>query len=326
MKKIFVFKLSASLLLSFLIMTAFCSVYYNVPVHHENKDGATDYSWEKNVLYSSMTEGFGYGKTNNEGYMNSFDYTDETRVDVLIMGSSHLQGLAIPQNKNCASILNDMLENKCVYNISIAGHNLKTVINNLENALTKYKPETVIIEADNLLVKKEEIDKTINNEIPEISSTSSGLVNLLQHNPFLRLMYSQIKSLAQSQGENNPTYNISEIDIDKDSVRDLFKYLQDISKEHNTNIVIFYNPAVFIDENGEMQANKNNSEIETYESISHENGIYFIDISERYLNEYRNYNIVPTGFNNTGITKGHINADGHRMLAEELLELLKEID
>ena len=50
-----------------IILTAFCFLYYNVPVHVKCEDKTTDYVWEKNKFYSRGTEGFAMGKTNNEG-------------------------------------------------------------------------------------------------------------------------------------------------------------------------------------------------------------------------------------------------------------------
>ena len=130
-------------------LTLFSYLYYNPPIHSVCLDGATDYIWEKNMIYNRATEGIGYGKTNNEGYMNLYDYQSGMNIDVLVMGSSHLEAQFIPLEKNAVSLLNSKSQRTKAYNISISGHSFKVCVNNLEAALSKYKPEYVVIEKGN---------------------------------------------------------------------------------------------------------------------------------------------------------------------------------
>ena len=81
-------RIFASGVLAILFLTLFSFFYYNIPVSVEMSDESTDWKWEANFFYSRGTEGFAWGKTNNDGYLNAFDYSEETPLDVLIMGSS----------------------------------------------------------------------------------------------------------------------------------------------------------------------------------------------------------------------------------------------
>ena len=312
-----------SSIISFIILTLFCSVYYNVPVHHTNEDGSTDYSWESKVLYSSMTEGFGIGRTNNEGYMNVNDYNEEM-VDVLIMGSSHLQGLAVPLKDTCVSIMNEQLKDKQCYSIAIAGHNFKVCLNNLDNALKKYKPSIVVIEMDSLLLDEEEINKVINNEIPEITSVSNEFINFLQHNQFLRLMYSQINSFKGSSDKNNQIDSDSSNNTfnQRKAIQKLMNYIVSISDTYNTDVIILYNPNIALSNEDGMIINENKNNIEIYKEACEENDIVFLDMSKKYMEEFLINNILPVGFNNTSIGVGHINKNGHKMIAEELVRII----
>ena len=112
MKQLFLYtkRVLISGVIAFLVLTLFCFLYFNVPVHHVCLDGATDYVWEENKFYSRATEGVGYGRTNNEGYMNVYDYNENTVIDVLVMGSSHIEDQFIPLNNNMCTILNAELE------------------------------------------------------------------------------------------------------------------------------------------------------------------------------------------------------------------------
>ena len=60
--------------------------------------------------------------------------------------------------------------------------------------------------------------------------------------------------------------------------------------------------------------------------LCEENGIYFISMTERFLNEYAKDYTIPYGFMNTSVAKGHLNENGHRMLADEVYRLITRIE
>lgn len=309
--------------IAFIALTFFCCVYYNVPIHKQTKDGATDYSWEPYKNYSSMIEGYGKGKTNNEGYMNIYDYEDGMNIDVLVMGSSHLQGLQIDINDNCSTLLNSMLEDKNVYNIAIAGHNFKTCISNLENALNKYKPKIVVIETSRINLSNKEIEDTINDQIPEIKSNENPVIKFLQRNPLLRLLYNQYENYKSNTNDEEDTSS-SQSDFCEKGTNNLLAYINDTCIAYDVKPIIIYHPTVSINKD-EMIVNRDINVSNNFAKLCEMNSITFIDMSNRYIQEYENSNIVPTGFNNTGVAKGHINKYAHKMFAEELYKAIQEM-
>lgn len=56
------------------------------------------------------------------------------------------------------------------------------------------------------------------------------------------------------------------------------------------------------------------------------NGVYFLDMSERFLSEYAKNYTLPYGFINSSVGKGHMNRYGHKMFAEEIYALIKRIE
>ena len=86
-------------LLAFALLCFFCLLYYNVPVHDVNPTGATEYKWEPGRFYSRGTEGFAMGRTNSDGFNNLFDYAPGDPIDILLMGSSHMEGFNVAQGK-----------------------------------------------------------------------------------------------------------------------------------------------------------------------------------------------------------------------------------
>ena len=57
-------------------------------------------------------------------------------IDVLVMGSSHMQGFQVMQKYNTANVLSE-LSGRIIYNIGMGGHGLPVCISNLEAALKK---------------------------------------------------------------------------------------------------------------------------------------------------------------------------------------------
>ena len=62
---------------------------------------------------------------------------------------------------------------------------------------------------------------------------------------------------------------------------------------------------------------------EVFRQVCQEYGVTLVDMSDRFIREYNNSHEAPYGFNNTTIGKGHFNRTGHRMVAEELLNVLR---
>lgn len=314
--------------MAFLALTLFGYLYYNVPVHFTDKDGATDYVWEHDVIYNRATEGFGYGKTNNEGYMNLYDYEQGMPIEVLIMGSSHLEAQFIPAKDNASSILDEKLGTKNVYNISISGHSFKVCVNNLKAALQKYSPSFVVIETGNLVFSDDYIDSILTGDVEEKGSYSEGMLGILQQNPFLRLMYTQIESIANKYDdieadESNTT--VSDVSINECLTDQLLKHIRTIADNYDTKIIILYHPDIVIESDGNMRIGTKTIS-EGFDNLCRSNGILFVDMTYRFLSEYENAHIIPKGFFNTAIGSGHLNREGHRMIADELYKILKELD
>ena len=55
-------------------------------------------------------------------------------------------------------------------------------------------------------------------------------------------------------------------------------------------------------------------------------GVVFVDATERFREEYEKNDVWAYGFCNAGIVTGHLNADGHRMVADVLAEKIRELE
>lgn len=318
-------------IIAFVILTLFCFLYYNVPVHSANRDGSTDYKWEANVFYSRGTEGFAWGKTNNDGFCNLFDYDDDMKIDILVMGSSQMEAFNVDMSQSTASRLNALRENETVYNIGTSGHTFLTCASNLGAALNKYQPtHYVVIGTGSVSFSDEAMTLAISGETPEIPSNDGGIIGLLQKNPCLRLIYSQIRKFAKLSAEDIEDAEDIEVLDESDALNnenlldDLLRKMSVLAEECGAKLIIVYHPGINIAADGAIDIVTDQDSITQFKRLCDANGIQFLDMSNRFKEEYGNTYILPYGFSNTPVGSGHLNKYGHAMIADELYKLISE--
>lgn len=328
-----------------LILTLLYFFYDSTPLIYPNRDSTTDYKWESNTLYFYGTEGYGWGKTNNEGFMNMFDYDNGMKIDVLIMGSSHMEALQVGMRQSTASKLNALLENETVYNIGFHTHPFTTCARNFRSALNKYQPtKYVVIETPEALFSNEKIALAISEEKPtfKMPSYTDGIIGFLRKSsPFLRRMHKKMKEyyaswlaireyyaswLAGDEKGAEGLQNFAESDTvtNEKSLDDLLRKMSTLAEEYGTKVIIAYHPYISIASDGTMNLNDDENAITQFKRLCNANGMLFLDMSERFKEEYEKNYILPYGFSNSPVGQGHMNKYGHAMMAEELYKLILE--
>ena len=313
---------------AFFAMTFFCMFYYNSPVHFPNSSGATDHIWTPNTFYSQCREGISNGKTNNEGFMNSFDYETGMNINVLIMGSSHMEAGNVLMSESTVSKLNALLGSNTAYNIGISGHTFPICCNNLESALMYYHPsEYVVIETSKLDFTDDELSSILDGSIPELADHSDGILGMLSKNPFLRLTYYQIKGFLEQGGDkkeadiSNKSFGNT---VDNLLLDNVLSYIANIASENETNIIICYHPTTQINSDGSLLLPDNMEDRKVFSDLCENNGIIFLDMTDRFQQEYDTKHILPHGFCNSSVGSGHLNKFGHEMIAEELYKIIEQ--
>jgi hypothetical protein len=322
-------KLVVAGMIALFVLTVFCLVYYNIPVHLTSKTGTTDYIWEKHAYYSKMTEGFGTGKMNNEGFNNLKDYTAQS-INILLMGSSQMEATTVAQTKTTVSMLNKSFnESKYSYNIGISGHSLPHVVSNLETAIQYYTPhEYVVIETMSIQFNIKSLEDIVESRVQRIPSYDSGLIFHLQKIPYLRLLYHQYKGI---KGNNEDEIQEQAPDVfDKEQYSVLLdtvmRRINQISVNSNIKPIIFYHPHLSLNKDGSAAAKTDDEYLDAFKVACDNNGVYFVDMTAPFMQEYQTNHILPHGFANTAVGVGHLNQNGHRIIANELFNRITEIE
>jgi hypothetical protein len=331
-------KFIAAGIVAFIFLNLFCLVYYNVPGHVAGKTSATDYVYPQYARYSQMAEGFGHGRLNNEGYNNIDDYNAQ-KIDVLLMGSSHIEGMNVGQNEMTASILNNLLKSKYTYNIGFSTHDFLRNLGNLKNAVDCYKPKGyVVLEIQNVVFDMQNLENVVNSNLEKLPSFDHGFLSYLQRMPYLRLGYRQIKfftgfnvvdmlKMFRRSGLETEEQSDS-IDWDRMGILldSLMADTRRICVDNRIDYIVVYHPSLTLEKNGHAVLEQPNEYLTKIKNACNSNGIYFMDMTSAFIAEYNVNHLLPHGFSNTAVGTGHLNKTGHRLIAGQLSKFINRIE
>lgn len=303
----------------FVAANLFCLFYYNLPARTSNESGTTDYKWNAGSFFCRATEGLGYGRINDDGFNNTQDIADLEKIDILLMGSSHLEGFNIPQKNIISEVMNQHSE-LISYNIGISGHSLMTCFDNLEAALATYQPQKYLIfETMAASFYSGQINDFLQGTRQKESAFDSTLVNLAQRIPVLRLLSTQLNNLNKKEsatgGSAGPV-------SDETLLNQALSKVAESCERYDVQLIIFYHPLLTVTDAGVIE-NTNAEDKALFAKLCEANGILFVDMADPFIKHYELTKELPHGFMNTSIGAGHLNKTGHRLIAEELLAVIE---
>lgn len=284
-------------------------------------------------------EGYCIAGVDSNGYVNR-DLPRATPYYV-VAGASHTEGLFIPAKLRYSDILNDSLfdDGKLhVINIGKSGNFFSVVLQHLDGILGEFPDAAgIIIETDSLAYDTKALydsmiqtgydpNETVSSLTDSMSMRTKLTIKAKQALPLLRLIHKQYYTYLESKqtGEGSdildPDFWASEYEGDfETALSDLMAFIR---SKTDKRVIILYHPAVKLCEDGSMEALTNHAE-PYYEKVCRDHNIDFIDMTDTFMRAYNEEHIIPYGFYNTTPGDGHINRDAHRMMAEELLKVIR---
>ena len=104
-----ILKFLGSGLVAVALLCLIFAFYGLIPVHITNPRGNTDYIWPSGSVYFKTSEGIAWGRFDDNGFNNP---SVIEFPDILILGSSHMEGSNLLQSENATAVLNNLLENR----------------------------------------------------------------------------------------------------------------------------------------------------------------------------------------------------------------------
>lgn len=327
-----------------LAITSIVVLGYNYSgTHIVNPSGETDYKWRPNQYKAEWNEGINYMRMDDNGFNNLS--SDTTNIDILLMGGSHMEAVQFPTKYNVASLLNEELSGYKIYNIGMSGHQFVNCLSNLGAALTMYHPDKyVVIHTTGIDVSKEEMEQVLDGTLPEIPSYDSGVLYQLQKIPSLKVIYKQLmnklsadKKLLTIMPSSDVSGTLADSEdvsgsfadsLDRRELLDIvtkaFHWAESLSRQNNSKLIIAYSAGGKVNQDGIYERTDDLEWVDAVKKVAEESGIIFIDTYEAFASEYANTYMLPSGFCNSKLGGGHLNKTGHRLIAQEIAEAIRE--
>lgn len=317
------------------LLSLFTLVYSNSGVHIANPSQATDYFWEPRQYKANMTEGFSWLRMDASGFNNEKDLADLGGVDILIMGSSHMEAVNVGRAENAGALLNAMLPEYKTYNIGISGHTFYHCVNNLEDALSFYQPtKYVVIETDRIALDPAMMESVINGGFAHIASYDSGWMYTVQKAvPAVLPVYRQLENWraasARQPADTIAAASAGEGDsgASGEEYREVLdRFMGEIKRLcGDREVLVLYHPQTRIDAAGNFIAG-DPATADVFRSACENNGLHFIDMEADFKALYEEKYILAHGFINTEVGAGHLNRYGHKVIADKIMNTIQEID
>ncbi len=318
---------------------AFC-FYHPVHTFHRqggaNPDLAVPGQWG---LYG--LEGYGVQTIDKTGYVNA-DLPREADY-FCVVGSSHAEGFNVPRNARFSDLLNQRFgceQTLKFYNIADSGYYFEDIARRFP-AITEEFPDAqgIIIEILSTSCTEDQLAEALDSLhfSPERDSMQAfqtdltwkdrGIIALKNWAPFLRELTKQLETYRKNrqlsdnqQGSLPAGQGVSLLRYE----RALEPVLQGMRAGFDGPIIIVYHPTVRLLPDGSMEVDRAETD-PAFAAACTRNGICFLNMENVFRQAYDAEHIVPYGFWNTTMTAGHLNQEGHRLVADVLYDCLTEM-
>ena len=325
---------------TFLLMNIVCFLFYHLPYWFDRDTDATSSIWRPGSFILQMKEGFGLNYVDENGYVNS-DKPLASSDYILTMGSSHTQGKEVSQGNRFTDIMDSKLGNGkelTVYNMACDGNYYTSIVKGFDASIAEVpKAKAVVIEIPSTDYTSEELNDCLvqrdydmgqqgkslyssmsrTQKIKAFIKENLPIVNLIKkQSSSIRLSFSGAFGLSRAKTENE-----SVSCSDEEYYTMIKKTAEHIRKSFTGQVIVVYHPEVVVDSEGNYTF-KESEHYNPFKQALIDSGVTFLDMNDRFCQEYKEKKVLPYGFNNTVIGEGHLNKYGHRMIADELCKIL----
>lgn len=321
-------------ILALIILSGISLVYYNPPVTIPQSEGYTKNRFMPNKAWSTMGEGFGYGVTDNLGY-NSVYYNNCENPDIVVIGSSHMEAVNVPSDKNCTYVLNknfaedDRNDNdfKCL-NIGRAGSFFDQSVSYFETVAEKFTDaKYLVVETKSLGWTIEQLDGMLNQQYRQQTHERSFVGNLTVTVPYFRIFFKQMGELASRGNEVEPLPLVSDQNTEEyaEKMNAVIAMIASQAREHGKELIILHHNTFSYEEMQNAKSDDDPEQMKVLEQACMNNNVVLVDVTDEFISHYKNTYELPYGFSNSQIGEGHLNALGHKIIADELYKAINQL-
>ena len=327
-------KLAISGILALVILSVFCLFYFNPPMPTPQPEEYSNTKYVENRFWVSFREGFGFGKTNELGY-NDEPIRDNSAQRVAIIGSSHTVGLQVRQDKTFSCVTEDLLLSDAVkendyecMNLGSAGQFFDATVSNVEYLAKSFDNLAyVVLETPTLNYTEDEFEKMLLGEYHVEPQEKTLIYRAAQNIPFLRLLTNQYQSAKEPLASAPATFT-ENASGERDYIgyergfRSVAEKLSSLAEEYGFKLIIVHHGAPTVDAEGSFYSSHDSVSLDILERCCNDYGIILLDMCQEFADFAQNGTESAYGFANTRPGIGHLNKNGHRLIAQSLYEII----
>lgn len=333
--------------IGFIIANFLVAFYFFEPGWFNRSGGATRMIYEPGTRIVRADEGYTVTNVDENGYINEASELSREGY-VLILGNSQSNGNNVMPKDKYVQILNKMLgadrrdKDVCAYNISVGGRDFCDIVQGFDAAIREFpQSEAVVIQIQTTeldlrklqecIVQRKFLKEDKGSYLKEHITFKQTVLNNIKNYFPLWIYLWEIKSQNVNLNFDNAFWHQerdvastegTELNLDEYEEA-LDKVLQFIKSDYDGKIVIVNVPYISFDAGGTIIYSKSETEA-VFEKLCEKNNVIYHNMITKYQKEFESSYKLPYGFSNTSMGTGHLNKDGHRMVAEALYEILKE--
>lgn len=323
-----------AIVIGFLIINILCFLYERPVGWLDTPNGPSVAVRKPGSIMVHGQEGYAITRLDENGYANpQGELADEY---ILICGASHTLAKEVAPNKKYAAIVNYYLSDDGLihaYNIGGDAHFLTSQIQHFKAAMDAYPNASLVtieigstdfdIDIITEYVNQMEYDSTVTaasfNGQSQIQKGKTLVKEFLPLFPLIKNQINTWKKKEQNQGAIAGEYSFSLSDYE--SVTDAV--LKKMASQCNGKLVFVYHPRMELSPKGEMCLFYDDS-FDSFQELCEKYNIGLLDVGPRFKKMYKDENKLPYGFFNTVMGGGHLNKNGHQIMADAIIEYWEE--
>ena len=336
--------------ITFFVANFLIAFYFYDPGWIKRDAGATEGIYEPGSMIVRADEGYTITYVDENGYINrSAELTKDGYI--LVMGNSQSNGNNVMPEKKWVSLLNDFLSERGketqtqVYNISVGGYGLCDLLEGVNAATVEFpNSDALILQITTTDIPVEKLSgiqqrkytdetrgRNLESNVPIKQKIRNGIKKFFPLVTYLiELKSSKINiSFNNAFGLDWKHGNLISTN-EKALSEELALYEQTLSNamlmlksSYPGEIIILNIPELYIDENGGLVILESEHD-DIFAKLCEQNSIQYCHMGAVYQQNYEEYRVLPYVFINTTPGSGHLNEEGHKLVATALYELLEE--
>lgn len=317
-------------MIAFLCATALanilCYMYYSPAIQIPNHEKYTDV---KN-LPGNHNPFYVEGGSNTIIDKNGFNNISNIEMDdakIVFVGSSQTEGQNVSSEDNFVSLLNNYSPGLNGYNIGVSASTFSSTFFRIQPIKKKFPQAKTLVFEINIMPSYSELEKVrehlATGNIPEKDiSWKAGnfFVTNISKVPLVRLLWRQYDHYRAARIKQSHQKDELDTVAYHEILMDVFRLAKHEAKD--TRIVVFNLSKTEIRGDGTVDIVPDRGENASFAEACAANGFIYVDMGEPFLKMYHEEKVLPYGFLNTPIGKGHLNEKGHECLAKTLLPIL----